>query len=307
MRILLTGASGFIGQPVLQRLLAAGHEVLAVTRFGSHSARTQHPNLRFLVADLSCLSTVEPELARFKPDTCVHTAWHGIPDYSELTCRVNLLMAINLFSFLAHGTSCSRLIGLGSCLEYHPLQGQCLESEAGAPHSFFSWAKQSIGDFGTILAREQSREFFWLRVFYVYGARQRSQALIPTLIRQFKQGERPVLQSPGNLNDFIYVDDVADAVVQAATGTATSGTYNLGSGVPRSILDVCASVEREISGRTQLADSMREEASAPPKSKLWADISQAKKRLGWEPRVSFEEGIRRVKELSESAQNNETA
>jgi nucleoside-diphosphate-sugar epimerase len=281
MRILLTGASGFIGQPVLKR--------------------------SFLVADLSCLNTVEPELVRFKPEVCIHAAWHGIPDYSEQTCRVNLLMAVNLFSFLARGTSCQKLIGLGSCLEYHPLQGQCVESAAGAPHSFFSWAKQAIGDFGGILAREQSREFFWFRIFYIYGPGQRSQALIPSLIRQFSKGESPTLESPGNINDFVYVDDVADAIVQAAVSSATPGTYNLGSGSPRAILDVCASVEREISGLTQVTDGLGADASAPLKSKFWADIFQAKSHLHWTPRVSLEEGIRRVRTSTERVKDDPTA
>jgi dTDP-6-deoxy-L-talose 4-dehydrogenase (NAD+) len=289
MRLLITGASGFIGKSLIERLQGCNHEVLALTRSGLCHSFPE--NVKELLGDLGNLGAVRKEILQFNPDVLIHLAWQGIPDYGEATSKANLEYSINLIDFLLKETACSKIIVSGSCFEYAKLNGSCKEGEKTGVNSFFSWAKQTLCQYLEIKCKDRDVRWYWARIFYVYGPNQRAASLIPTLIQSFRQGAAPDIQTPHNANDFIYVDDVADAFMSMVDQNADSGIYNLGRGKSCTVYDVCKIVEQKIMNSSCLTENMIQQASAEQTVNFWADISKAKKALSWEPKIEIEDGI----------------
>ena len=104
MRVLVTGATGFLGRHVLVELVASGHEVIALTRNKIEIADTD-----MICGNLEDVEYLQPKIVACQPDVVVHLAWQGIPDYSESISRVNLNNAIDLFDFILSNTNCRKI------------------------------------------------------------------------------------------------------------------------------------------------------------------------------------------------------
>ena len=99
MRIFITGATGFVGQHVIESASEAGHEIFAST-LEKDKIENSTVNIRWIYSDLADLDSLKPALISFNPDIVIHLAWQGIPDYSELISRANLNNSINLLDFI---------------------------------------------------------------------------------------------------------------------------------------------------------------------------------------------------------------
>ena len=107
---------------------------------------------------------------------------------------------------------------------------------------------QVLEDVYTVLDLETQNENEeyqgWMRTFYAYGPRQRSTSLVPSILNSLQEGKLPQLRTPLNANDFVYVDDVAEAFSKAVSRDIPSGIYHLGSGVSTPVLEVCRMADR---------------------------------------------------------------
>ena len=137
----------------------------------------------------------------------------------------------SLMQHLVEKCGCKKIIAAGSCWDTTNLLVPVNENDPvshGGNH--FVWAKRSICDFGLMLASRYQISFLWTRLFYIYGPGQRSDSLIPTITEALLKGDRPDIRTPSNANDFVYVDDVADAMIHLVYREVPSGIYNLGTG-----------------------------------------------------------------------------
>jgi len=293
MKILVTGASGFIGLHLLEKLVLTNHQILIISRNRSFlESLPKNKNLIKAQADLNNFSDINTCLKHFNPDIVYHLAWEGIPDFSPENCSLNLNNSINLCNMISESKSCKTVIMSGTCAEYGNLDGECSELDEIQIKTTFAWAKNALYQYANLKFQECNISFFWFRLFYVYGPGQRQSALIPSLTNSILNNETPSINSPENCNDFVYIDDVIDAITTCIEPQSfISGLYNIGSGIPTKIKTVYAEVAKSLNKDPCYKIINREEKQNPVN--FWANTSKIYERLSWVPQVSLSEGIRK--------------
>jgi len=290
MRILVSGATGFVGRHVINQIQGAGNDIVSIA-LENVSGESNYKSINWIRANLAYLEPVKPIIKSFNPEVVIHLAWQGIPNYSEGISKVNLDNSVQLLGFVLDETDCRKIIVSGSCLEYGKNEGLCRESDPIQLTSFFSWAKYSLYQYLLLKCGERKVDLIWFRLFYVYGPGQRRGSLIPTLVQTLKDKRSPLIRSPLNRNDFIYMEDVAEAFRWAVELRIESGIYNLGSGQSRSVYDACQIVERKILGTNEISERMKHGATPEQEVNFWADMRKTKHALNWAPKTSLEQGI----------------
>lgn len=290
MRVLVTGGHGFLGRHVVRRAARVGHRLMLLGTPPPDSAVPAGAEL--VDARLDEVARWREPVRRFAPQACIHLAWHGIPDFSPSTCARNVSHTVQFFDGLPQLDAPMRLLVAGSCWEYGPSPGLCREDAAAPePATFFAWAKESLRGALALLSAQRSIELFWLRIFFLYGPGQRRGSLVPSLYDALSAGRDPELRTPGACNDFVFVEDVAEAFTMALERGAPPGVYNLGSGTLVPVLDVCAAVEDLVSGHRVRTDRLRQGHAATPQGAARACTEKTSRLLGWTARTSLGEGI----------------
>ena len=285
MKILLTGGSGFIGSAFRKAALSAGHEIASLTRNknlnGSRGLTWLHGNL----ADAPW-ETIE----RFKAVLCVHTAWIATPGvYQESGDNYQYLDWSLAFLREAFARGIQRTLILGTCIEYAPNQPLPLSEDESqiAPQSTYARCKEALR-----LALQADQRFAglnvaWGRVFYPYGVAEHPNRLPSAIVQKLLRGEKMTLRTPHSVKDYIYVDDLADAMLRVVEH-GFEGTINLGTGEGVSIYQLAAAVERLL-GKTGLVDLVRP-PEIDPAGDIVADAAKLRD-LGWHKTTTIEAGL----------------
>ena len=234
MRALVTGATGFLGSFLTERLLHAGTEVAVLVRPGGSTARIDPVLSRVtrIDGDLRDLPPSEARIREFAPDIVFHLAWFGVAgkhrnDSKQM--QMNLPGTLELVR-LAQRVGCRTWIGLGSQAEYGPQDHRLNEDARTRPTTTYGLVKLCTGMAAANLARRLGLRMAWLRLFSMYGPRDNPDTMVSYLIRTLLAGERPRLTACEQVWDYLYVEDAAEAVYQVATTPTAAGVFNLGSG-----------------------------------------------------------------------------
>lgn len=286
MKIFITGCTGFIGQHLLKQLV--GHEILCLTR--SPTTNIENVKVQFVVGDLRNCSTWALDLAKFAPDIAIHLAWQGLPDYSKEACELNISMSLKLLTSLIDA-NVKRVVVAGSCFEYGLAEGELRESFPVETESDFAKAKLRILDEFDIACREAQIELVWSRIFYSFGPGQRDSSLLPSVYRSLASGKKPLIKMPGAVQDFIFIDDVASALVKLAITKSLEGVFNIGSGISTSVAELVNLIAKYCG-----SDFYMENTDTLLGS--WASTDKIINLTGWQPHTSLEQGVRQtVREL----------
>lgn len=286
MRILITGASGFLGKHLLP--LLASHDVLSLTR---SSKELLINGSQQLIGDILCDGSWQAEIEQFSPDCCIHLAWHGLPDYSLANCRVNLDASLRLLQTLVKARV-KRVVVAGSCWEYGRASGPVSEKLNPSACGNFAATKHDFRRILESVAHEAGIEYRWARIFFAYGPGQRTVALIPDLYRQCAMGKLLVLREPLAVQDFVYVGDVARGLKCLAECDGPSGIFNLGSGKPTRVSSIASMVASYFGMPTAFTASN----DGPG---FWADHSYTTAAFGWQPTIDIIEGVRQTLDVIE--------
>ena len=290
LRVLITGASGFIGAPLSENLANLGFDVMAISR--TLPVNQQARSVNWIGADLSSPATYRETISAFCPEVVIHLAWQDIPDFSIEKSIMNQNQAIEFLSFVTGIESCKKILVSGSCWEYDRVQGECLANDIGAAKDHFTWAKHSIYSWLEMTCKQKVISFGWLRIFYVYGPKQRPASLIPSILMHLKNKELPQIKTPKNASDYVFIDDVVDAFALATENQFSSGIYNLGAGISTSVLEICRYAEQIVYNSSDLTQQLENETQSSVSSvDFWADIEKTKEHFGWEPKTSLLNGI----------------
>lgn len=294
MRIFITGGMGFVGRHVVPKLLRRGHRLLLLSR---RPTARRSGKLVFVKGDLAKQGAWRKKFVQFKPDAVVHVAWDGLAehDYGSDMSLKNLKNTADLL-FLSEASRVKKFLSLGSSWEYGKNEGRLKELDKLKVMEhvpYFLAAKRTMQFLGEQLALQGTMQFLWARLFFAYGPGQRPKALIPYLVNSFTGGITPEIKNKTGGNDFIYVDDAADAMVAILEKCKKpSAVYNIGSGKLTSVARVVNIVAREF-GKPPLLKEPKK-----PKG-FYADTSKIKRELGWMPKITIEKGIRKtIKELT---------
>jgi dTDP-6-deoxy-L-talose 4-dehydrogenase (NAD+) len=288
MKVLVTGAGGFLGRALVRRAIGAGHEVCALRRPGA-------PAPDVPAALTICHGTLAAPpwdaLARFGAQTCVHAAWITEPGvYPESTA--NDRYRDESASFLAglFERGLGHTVVLGTCAEYRPSPAPLDEVRSPLdPRTRYARAKDALRATLTERAAAAGAGLAWARVFQPYGPGEHPERLCSTVVRRLAAGERVTLGRPDAVRDWIHVDDVATALLCLVESRAAM-VVNVGTGEGRTV----ASVALALAALLGRPDLVSPPAVAPDwVGALVADPARLRG-LGWAPRVTLDEGLKRL-------------
>ncbi len=287
--VLVTGAGGFVGQPLVQALVGRGVEVDAL----SSRSRPPMPGVRWHRVDLMDTVAVDELVREIAPTRLVHLAWHTEPrdmwsvpeNRSWLECSRNLLRA-----FASAGGR--RLVVLGSCAEYSWVDAREPLHELRSPvepTTQYGLAKDALHRLARAQAEREGIELAWGRLFFAYGPHEQPKRLAAAVIGSLLRGETVATTSGEQVRDFMYVVDVADAVL-ALLDSAVVGAVNIATGTGVRVRDLVDEAARLI-GRPELVQrgTLPDRPGEP--QQLVADVGRLREEVGFRPRWGLSEGL----------------
>jgi nucleoside-diphosphate-sugar epimerase len=299
--VILTGGTGFVGANLARRLLRDDHELHLLVRPGYQSWRVEEilPDLRLHELHLHDAESVERVVAEIRPHWVFHLAVYGAyswqSDWQQMV-RTNIQGTMSLLSACLR-TGFEAFVNTGSSSEYGLKDHAPAESEPLEPNSHYAVTKAAATMFCRHAAQSQRVHLPTLRLYSVFGPYEEPGRLLPTLILHGMRGMLPPLVDPDVARDFVYVDDVVEAYLLAATvRTSERGPiYNLGTGVQTTLREAVA-VAREVMGI-----AAKPVWNTMPNRKwdanVWlSDNRKLRAELGWQPRHTFREGFRLMRD-----------
>jgi UDP-glucose 4-epimerase len=294
MNIFVTGGTGFIGHHVVTRLVEDGHTVLLLCPEEECVPSTlTSQSIQIIRGNLRDMDPWKNDIENFNPHATVHMAWEGIPNYDYKTSTMNLLYGLKLITMLAE-KGCKKILATGSCWEYGQKTGKLTEEAPAKPTNAFTAAKYSLYLLGKEIAKENNMELVWTRLFYVYGPGQKSHSLIPHIVDSIYYGKKLDIKTPRNKNDFVYVEDVANAISLLLSKKTKWDLYNIGSGYSTEIVDIINDVYEQLGYKKRFHLSDRTASSADFPIDFWADITRIYSDVGWVPQCGISKGIKKT-------------
>lgn len=310
-RILIVGGTGFIGRHLVARCLRDTPSVNCLSLSGDRL--DIFPNgMEFLKADMSDAGELEGALSGRVFDYVINLGGYiDHTDYFSGGRRVVETHLTGLFNLLdcLDIKKLKGFVQIGSSDEYGDAPAPQREDMREMPISPYSMAKTSASHLIQMLHRTEGFPGVVLRLFLVYGPGQDDRRFLPQIIKACLKNDEFKTSEGRQLRDFCYVEDAVDAMVGAAVSHSSRGRIiNIASGIPVSIRDMINKVSGLIGGGKPLWGTYpyrKVENMA-----LYADISLAKKILGWTPAISLDDGLQRTieyykKQLRLGAKKNE--
>jgi UDP-glucose 4-epimerase len=298
MKILVTGGAGFIGSHVADAYANLGHEVIILDDLSRGSRANVPPDRRLYVADIQDRPTIESIFAKEKPDVVNHHAAQmdvrrGVRE-PIFDARVNILGSLNLIE-VAVGNGAKRFIYAATAGAGYgePKQMPVPEDYPMNPITPYGVSKHTVEHYLFTFHELYGLEYVALRYGNVYGPRQSSQGeagVFAIFSEQMLGGVQPVIYGDGaKIRDYVYISDVAAANV-AALDRGTCEIFNISSGIPTTDLDVFLEVRKCLAKAAVTCRHVPKRAGEI--DRICLDITKAKKLLGWQPKVTVEEGAR---------------
>ena len=288
-RVLLTGASGFIGRHCLPFLVARDYEVHAVSSSG---ATVEMSGVHWHVADLLDSTEVSALLGKVQPTHLLHLAWFATPGQfwtSPMNLRWVQASLELLQTFASNGGE--RVVMAGSCAEYTWQDGYCSEVETPlVPATLYGASKHALQCMLEAFAAQSQLSAAWGRVFFLYGPHEHRDKLISYVIRSLLRGEPAAVTDGNQVRDFLYVEDVAEAFVALLESDVT-GAVNIASGKPITVKQMIASVADQLDA-SQLVKWGSVQTSANEPKLLVANVERLTSEVGWAPRWELEKGLK---------------
>lgn len=306
-RVLVTGGAGFIGSHTVDVLLEHGYSPVVIDNLSTGRIGNLSPGVPLFHADI-----LDPGALRDAAEGCegiIHlAAVVSVPRSVENpfnTHQVNLTGTLNVLE-AARATGIRRVVLASSAAVYGDLEPPLTEESRARPLSPYALEKLGCELYGKLYSRLFDLDVVALRFFNVYGPRQDPASPYSGVLSRFadalaarRQGE---IHGDGKqTRDFVFVRDVAAAVVLAFEQATSLGgsVFNIGTGQPISVEQAYREICRLLGGGPppRFGPARRGDVRHS-----LADISRARTELGWEPRVSFSEGIRATLESLKQAQ-----
>lgn len=294
-KVLITGATGFVGANIAARFLAEGCRVFIFTRVNSDRWRIRDILERISVysVDLNDETAVLSDIERIEPEIIIHSAVYGGYPFQKDARKMidtNLIGTMNLLN------ACGKIgfklfLNMGSSSEYGIKSNPMNERDLLEPVTDYGVSKASTTLYCQSYAKATKHPVATLRLFSAYGYYEEGSRLIPSAIMWSLKNSALKLSSPHNTRDFIFIDDVLEACIKIIENCdrASGEIFNIGSGRQHTVDDMA----KKIIALTG-AESVIEYGRANPRlePKVWqADISKAISILKWKPQHDLDSGL----------------
>jgi nucleoside-diphosphate-sugar epimerase len=290
VKVLVTGASGFIGRRVVARLVRDGRfEIIAASR---RSDPQLPPGVRHEAADLLAPGAAADLVDRTRPTHLIHLAWNATPGVfwnapDNLDWTAATLSLVRAFA-RAGGR---RATLAGTCAEYDWTDGGTLsETSPIGPATFYGVAKDATRRLVCGFGERHDVSIAWGRVFWLYGPGEAPGRLVSDVCRSLLEG-RPVETSHGRqIRDFMHVDDVAGAFVTSLESD-WRGPFNIGSGDGVAVREVLEALG-DAAGRPELIEFGKRPTAPNDPALLACDAAVLRERIGFSSEHALRDGLR---------------
>jgi UDP-glucose 4-epimerase len=293
----VTGAAGFVGANLVRRLMGSGHEVHTMLQPTTDPWRLDGlDEVRRIYGDIADGEAVEGAFVSARPDWIFHLAAHGAYSFQTdivAMAQSNVLGTATLLA-AAERHGCLVLINTGTSSEYGDCDHAPREDEPPRPNSDYA-ATKTTATWLCQRARSRGVPVTTLRLYSAYGPYEEERRLIPTLVRSALAGGWPRLAAPTVVRDYVYIEDVIDAYVAAASTPHTTPIYNVASGVQTSLQEVVESAAKLFSIQ------VRPEWGGYPMrawdTRTWVgNPGLIRSELGWQATTTLTDGLARTAE-----------
>ena len=303
MRVVVTGAAGFVGSHLCDELVARGHEVVGIDGFTPFYARAlKERNVAALRAvrtfslhERNLLDQAGLASVLEGADAVCHLAGRpGVRGGAPVLFEAGNVRTTEAVMHSAARAGVRRVLLASSSSVYGPAARPAREDAQLRPLSPYGRSKRHAELVAGRLARRHGLELVTLRYFTVYGPRQRPDMAFARFVRAaLEGGEMPLLGDGRQTRDFTFVGDAAEATALALERARPGSVYNVAGGRPVALADALGLLGAALGHEPELAE--RPPDAREPRSTA-ADIGRARRELGWEPRTPLELGLRRQAE-----------
>lgn len=290
-RVLISGATGFIGRHCLPILLSRGYEVHAVS---SKMPEESLSEVHWHQVNLLDLRQIPALISKVQPNYLLHFAWYVEPG-KLTTANENFLWVQAglelLRQFYEQGGM--RIVMAGSCFEYDWSYGYCSEFfTPRAPATFYGKCKNGLQNLLESYSEQTGVSSSWGRIFFVYGPYEDPKRLVSYVIVSLLKG-KPACCTHGNqIRDYLYVEDVAGAFVNLLESDA-QGPVNIASGHPVSLKNIISKLGRWLNEEHLI--KLGAVPTSPGEAPLVvANVNRLSEEVGWSPQYSLKEGLKKT-------------
>lgn len=297
MRVLVTGGAGFIASHIVDRYLELGHTVSVVDDLSTGRRRNINPKALFYEVDIRDFDAVDDVFKREKPDVVNHHAAQidvrlSVTDPC-FDADVNIIGSVNLLeAMVKHGVRRMIYASTGGAVYGNPQHLPVTEQHPVNPISQYGISKHTVEHYLCLYSHNYGIEYVSLRYSNIFGPRQdpnRKAGVVAIFAALMLKGEVPVIYGDGeSIRDYLYVDDVVDANVEALK-RGTNCCLNIGSGEGTSVNEIFEELA-EITGFDRRAIHRAERKGEV--RRIYLDATLAGELLGWSPKTTLKEGLR---------------
>lgn len=285
-KVLVTGAKGFLGQHLVKRLRYLGFEVVALGGRSSSSSRVD-------VCDLDAITALMKEVS---PRFVVHLA--AIRNRGTRSVDVSESISANVtgtanVTLSAAESGVEALVLAGTAEEYGSIETPFREDAIERPVTGYGVSKLLAGKAGLLCGATRDLAVTLLRIAVAYGPGQSGESLMGGLVESIVRGEPFRMSAGEQTRDFIWIEDVVDAMVRAIEVRAAGEIFNIGSGVSIRVAEAARQVS-ELAGRADLLCPGELPLRPGEALEYSMDIGKARAMLNWSPTTDFATGIRRM-------------
>jgi UDP-glucose 4-epimerase len=298
-KIVITGATGFIGANLIRKLIKEGHEVHLIVRpsFKEWRIVDISSKIKIHMIDLKEKNSLEKALKKIKAQWYFHLAAYGAyPSQQDLIKIIdtNIVGGINLID-AAVNNGFESFVNIGSSSEYGFKDHPSKENELLEPNSHYALSKAYVSMHARNVAITSNLNIITLRPYSVYGPYEEPGRFIPTIILKGLKGEFPPLVNPNIARDYIHVDDFVEACILAAEykGKERGLIFNAGCGKQITIKDVVELATGKFAIKAKPKWRTMQDRSWD--TTVWVSNSNLiKKKLHWQRKISFEDGFNKT-------------
>ena len=310
MKVLVTGGAGFIGSNIVDELIDGGFDVVVVDNLSTGFKEFINSKAKFYKADITDAKRIRDIFQKEKPDYVHHLA-------AQMDVRVstkkpifdatsNIIGSLNvIINSIRNNTKKIIYANTGGAL-YGEIRAEDLpikESHLINPISEYGVSKHTVEHYLFLYNYNYGLDYVSLRYPNVYGSRQNPNGeagVIAIFIGKMLANQRPIIFGDGTqTRDYVYVKDVVNANI-AAQESSKNGCYNIGTGKETSILEIFDMLKKELNFKQ---DPIYSKKRIGEIQRICLDASKIKKELGWRPKYSLKEGIKRTSDYYRELKN----
>lgn len=294
-RVIITGATGFIGYALVQKFLSLNYEVCAIVRTNNSKmqALNNNTNLKIINCKLENISDLETKILHTGFDAFYHLAWQGVADEEAKDIDIqikNVKCACEAVNVAAK-IKCKKFIFAASIMEYEIIK--LMETELKADfRNIYRTAKLTAHYMTRIIANKLDIEYNAAIISNVYGIGEISNRFINSTIRKMLKGEKVKFSEAKQLYDFIYIDDAVDMLILMAQKGKPNKNYYIGNMKPKVLREYIYELRDCVNETLELGIGESKEYVGVSLEYNEFDITSSFDDLGFKPRYSFKKGIK---------------